>query len=173
MKLFEITTPIGPMVAIADESRIYLLNFSDSPKLASQLKRIEVTHHNSIVHGAHSTIINKLREELAAYFASELRQFSVPIANTGSEFQQRAWGAVAKIPYGHTISYKQQSQALGTHPRAAASANSANQLLLIIPCHRIIQNDGSIGGYSGGIQRKRFLLQREADVDARARHSEV
>jgi methylated-DNA-[protein]-cysteine S-methyltransferase len=102
-------------------------------------------------------------DQLAAYFAGELTTFDVPLAAVGTPFQRSVWAALRRIPYGETRSYGQLAQALGRPEavRAVGAANGANPLGIIVPCHRVVGADGSLTGYGGGLDRKRFLLELE------------
>jgi methylated-DNA-[protein]-cysteine S-methyltransferase len=105
--------------------------------------------------------LGEAREQLAAYFAGELRTFSLPLAPRGSPFQKQVWQALAHIPFGETRLYGQLAASLG-HPgaaRAVGAANRTNPIRIIVPCHRVIGADGTLTGYAGGIERKRFLLE--------------
>jgi methylated-DNA-[protein]-cysteine S-methyltransferase len=108
-------------------------------------------------------IIAKARRQLDAYFAGKLRGFDLPLAPQGTEFQQRVWAALLKIPYGATRSYGQQAAAIGSPKavRAVGLANGRNPIAIIIPCHRVIGANGSLTGYGGGMARKRLLLDLE------------
>lgn len=100
--------------------------------------------------------------ELRDYFAGERRIFATPLAPAvGTEFQRRVWAALARIPFGTTWSYARLAQETGSVARAVGQANGANPLCVILPCHRVIAADGSLGGYSGGLERKRWLLRHE------------
>jgi methylated-DNA-[protein]-cysteine S-methyltransferase len=102
-------------------------------------------------------------DQLGAYFAGELTTFDVPLAAVGTPFQRSVWAASRRIPYGETRSYGQLAQALGRPEaaRAVGAANGANPLGIIVPCHRVVGANGSLTGYGGGLERKRFLLELE------------
>ena len=101
--------------------------------------------------------------QLREYFAGRRTEFTVPLDLDGTEFQQRAWAAMCGIRYGHTLSYAQQAKAIGKPKavRAVGSANGANPVPIIVPCHRVIASDGSLGGYALGLTMKRYLLALE------------
>ena len=101
-------------------------------------------------------------EQLHAYFAGRRRQFELPLAPQGTEFQRAAWQALAKIPYGETRSYAQQAAGLGrpAATRAVGAANGRNPLPIVLPCHRVIGANGALTGFGGGIEVKRWLLAR-------------
>ncbi len=110
-----------------------------------------------------STVINQTITQLQAYFNGSLTKFDLPLKLVGTEFQQRVWQALLKIPFGETRTYLQLSKTLGDEKaiRAVASANGANAISVIIPCHRVIGSDGQLVGYAGGIPAKKKLLQIE------------
>jgi methylated-DNA-[protein]-cysteine S-methyltransferase len=104
------------------------------------------------------------REQLDAYFAGELEDFDLPLAPHGTPFQERVWDELTRIPYAETISYKELALRLGDPKlvRAVGTANGRNPLSIVIPCHRVIGADGTLVGYGGGLDRKRWLLDHEA-----------
>lgn len=104
-----------------------------------------------------------VERELADYFAGRLTAFTVPVRPAGTPFQQRAWEMLRSIPYGQTVSYAEQARRLGrpTASRAVGSANGKNPVCIVLPCHRVVASDGSLGGYGGGLDRKRLLLDLE------------
>jgi len=102
--------------------------------------------------------------QLEAYFAGDLKEFTVPLAPSGTRFQLAVWTELTKIPYGSTVSYGDIARALGKRPvaaRAVGLANGANPISVIVPCHRVIGSDGSLTGYGGGLDRKELLLRLE------------
>lgn len=107
------------------------------------------------------------REQLTAYFAGNLIEFELPLAPQGTEFQQSVWRALIDIPFGQTQSYGALAQRIGkpNASRAVGLANGRNPISLIVPCHRVIGADGSLTGYGGGIERKRWLLAHEQRVE--------
>lgn len=117
--------------------------------------------------GAGTTKANQHAEkavrELREYFAGKRRRFTVKLHLEGTPFQERAWAAMRRIPYGATISYAQQAKQIGKPraTRAVGSANGANPVPIIVPCHRVIASDGSLGGYALGLAMKRRLLALE------------
>jgi len=110
-----------------------------------------------------SDIIMETRKQLSAYFAGELKKFDLPLLLVGSDFQKKVWELLQEIPFGKTESYAGLSEKHGNVKaiRAVASANGANAIAIIVPCHRIIGSDGSLTGYAGGLQTKRRLLRLE------------
>jgi len=105
-------------------------------------------------------------DELNEYFAGTRKEFTFPIKQEGSDFQQQVWDELLRIPYGATITYAQQSNQMNNPLaiRAIASANGRNHLWVVVPCHRVIGSDGSLTGYAGGVWRKKWLLEHEAKI---------
>lgn len=113
-----------------------------------------------------AAIFRALREELDAYFAGALRQFTVPLKPQGTDFRKKVWEALQTIPYGETISYKELAQQINQPKaiRAVGGANHHNPISIIIPCHRVIGASGKLVGYGGGLNVKEFLLNHEANL---------
>jgi methylated-DNA-[protein]-cysteine S-methyltransferase len=109
------------------------------------------------------SLVDQAREQLAEYFAGRRREFELPLDLVGTEFQRRAWLALAEIPYGETRTYAEQAQRLGLRrgARAVGSANARNPLPIVVPCHRLVGANGSLTGYAGGLGRKERLLRLE------------
>ena len=157
-----ISTPLGPMIAVADDHALHLLEFIDRKALPTELKRLSERTPGGLGFGQtkpHASIVR----ELDAYFAGALSAFETPVTLNGAPFAQSVWRALQDIPMGQTRSYSQIAEHMGrpSAVRAVARANGANQLALIIPCHRVIGADGSLTGYGGGLHRKRALLDLE------------
>jgi AraC family transcriptional regulator of adaptative response/methylated-DNA-[protein]-cysteine methyltransferase len=156
-----ILTPLGPMLAGALADRICLLEFIDRKMIETQLKRIKKIFNAEIVPGTNQAF-PALEKELTEYFAGERKEFNVKLAFNGTSFQVKVWEALKEIPYGKTVSYKEQAVKVGvTAVRAVGKANGDNRIAIIIPCHRVIGSNGNLVGYGGGIWRKRFLLDLE------------
>ena len=109
------------------------------------------------------TIIHHCIDELQDYFEGKLQKFSFPHQQEGTDFSQKVWQQLIALPYGQTVSYLEISKRLGDVKaiRAAAIANGKNQLAIVVPCHRVIGNDGNLRGYAGGVWRKQRLLEHE------------
>lgn len=152
--------PIGEMIAVSDREYMLMLEFADNLNMRSKLKPI--IGDNEIIEEK-SEIIENLEEELELYFKGELKEFKTRPYLIGTDFQTKAWSELLKIPYGETISYKEEAIRIGdpNASRAVASANASNRLAIIVPCHRVIASDGSLSGYDGGLERKEFLLKLE------------
>lgn len=162
LKAHWLDTPLGPMIAIADEERLYLLEFVDRRGLEREVEKMRKKLQAVILPGM-SDPIDSIKSELEFYFAGKLNKFSTPLELLGSEFQQMAWQALIDIPYGQTRSYLEQAKFIQrpTAFRAVARANGANQIAIVIPCHRIINSSGDLGGYGGGVARKQWLIDHE------------
>lgn len=165
LKAAWLDTKLGPMIAIASESALYLLEFVDRRGLEREIERLRKRTHSVIIPGKPQPI-NSIEMELARYFDGELTEFKTPVYLLGSEFQRDVWHALEKIPYGETCSYSDIAKSLGKPKsfRAVARANGTNQLALIIPCHRVINESGELGGYGGGIMRKQWLINLEYSI---------
>ncbi len=161
-------TSLGPMVAIASEAALYLLEFVECKGLEREIECLLKKTNSTIVSG-HTPVIASIENELKAYFNGSLQKFETPLIPLGTPFQRQVWDALIKIPFGETRSYLEIAQAIGkpTAYRAVAQANGANQLALLIPCHRIIQNNGALGGYAGGIALKQWLIHHEKSAARR------
>ena len=157
-----IETPLGTMLALADDAGLRLLEFVDRRGLERELVGLRRRLKCAIVPGNHA-ILDQTAAQLAEYFAGQRDQFDVPLAPVGSGFQLRVWAELGRIPPGRTRSYAEMAKRLGIPkaPRAIGRANGSNMLALVIPCHRVINADGSLNGYAGGVWRKRRLLEHE------------
>jgi AraC family transcriptional regulator of adaptative response/methylated-DNA-[protein]-cysteine methyltransferase len=162
-------TPLGPMTAIADERALHLLEFVDRRGLEREIERLRLKQKAGIAPGR-TAPIEQIEAELADYFAGRSMTFKTPVARTGSPFQNTVWDALLTIPPGETWGYAQLARVVGKPKavRAAGTANGANQLAIVIPCHRVINANGELGGYAGGLPRKRWLLEHERRATARA-----
>ncbi len=162
VKVHRIPTPLGPMVAGATDDALCLLEFGERRMLATQLERLRKRLDCAMVPGR-NPVIDQISEELGAYFAGRLTDFSVPLEDPGTQFQRTVWQALRAIPYGTTSSYADLAKDIGrpTAVRAVARANGDNRLAILIPCHRVVGSDGSLTGYGGGLWRKQRLLDLE------------
>ncbi|XLM33996.1 MAG: methylated-DNA--[protein]-cysteine S-methyltransferase [Rickettsia africae] len=155
-------TPLGSMLAISDTERLYLLDFVESKGLEYKIKRLKINTKSAITEDRTRPIIS-IEEELKSYFSGTLQKFNTPIYLLGSEFQKLVWQELMNVPYGETRSYFTQAKLIGMERsyRAVANANGANKFVIIIPCHRIINNNGKLGGYGAGLDRKKWLIEHE------------
>ncbi|MBC1514419.1 methylated-DNA--[protein]-cysteine S-methyltransferase, partial [Listeria booriae] len=158
-------TKLGSMLAISDDDHLLLLEFVDRKGLEMEIKKLR-TRLKAAISPEKTNVIRQIEAELELYFDGELVDFKTPIRYIGSEFQQGVWDELRRIPVGEMISYKVLAEKLGkpTASRAVARANGANQLSLIVPCHRVINSNGELGGYGGGLARKEWLIKHEKMV---------
>ena len=149
-----ITTPLGKMIATANESAIISFDFCEEDK---NYKKISTS----------SPLLLRLEEEIFEYFAGERKEFTLPLSPSGTEFQKGVWNTLLNIHYGTTISYAVEAKIFGNPKavRAVANANGKNPISILIPCHRVIASNGSLGGYSGGLDKKEFLLGLEKEFN--------
>jgi AraC family transcriptional regulator of adaptative response/methylated-DNA-[protein]-cysteine methyltransferase len=157
-----LSSPLGPLVAGATAEGICLLEFSDRRMLETQFATVRKLFGAPLVPGANEHL-ELLQSELAGYFAGALRSFSVPLVYPGTPFQRRVWEKLLAIPYGETRSYQELAIAVGERNavRAVGRANGMNRIAIVIPCHRVINKGGQLGGYGGGLRRKQYLLDVE------------
>ena len=157
-----IETPLGTMFAGAVEEGICLLEFTDRKMLVTELKSLSKSLNANIIQGTNHHF-DLLKQQLEEYFDGKRKEFTVPLFTVGTEFQKSVWKELQTIPYGSTRSYLGQATAMGksSSVRAVANANGMNRIAIIIPCHRVIGEDGSPTGYGGGIWRKKWLLDLE------------
>jgi methylated-DNA-[protein]-cysteine S-methyltransferase len=147
-----VDSPVGPLTLVADDgllAGLYLREHRHAPPLDLPVD---------------DSALPAVREQLAAYFARDLKEFDVPIAVRGTPFQEQVWTALRTIPYGETWTYRQLAEAIGrpTAVRAVGLANGRNPVSVVVPCHRVIGADGSLTGYGGGLAAKEWLLAHEA-----------
>jgi len=163
LKSSEIKTPFGKILAISDEKGLYLLQFIEDKGLKSKIKKLCTTTQSDIISESSEPFLS-ISEELIEYFDGSLNQFKTPFHLLGTDFQKLCWMELDRIPFGQTLSYQQQATNINkpTAYRAVANANGANPLAIIVPCHRIIRNNGHLGGYAGGVSLKQHLLHLES-----------
>ena len=157
-----IESPLGPMLAIAGDEGLELLEFVDRRALETELRELRRSLSGAIVPGDHP-VLRRTAEQLREYFAGRRRDFDLPLKQRGSAFQLAAWKALCEIPYGETRSYTDMARCVGSPGavRAIGRVNGQNQIAIVIPCHRVIRADGSLCGYGGGRWRKQWLLDHE------------
>lgn len=162
VKLAWLRSPLGPLVAGATAQGICLLEFTDRRMLETQFKTLRRVLAAPLVPGSNEHL-ETLQTELASYFAGKLKTFSVPLVYPGTPFQRRVWQELLTILYGQTRSYEQMAAAVGSPKavRAVGTANGANRIAIVIPCHRVVNKNGKLGGYGGGLRRKEYLLGLE------------
>lgn len=156
-------TPLGPMLAGATDQGICLLEFTDRRMLPTQLQVLQRRLGMPVVAGRHAHL-DRLQVELDEYFAGSRRAFDVPIVAPGSAFQERTWAELRRLESGATVSYEELAARVGrpAAQRAVGTANGANRIAVVIPCHRVVRKSGETGNYGGGRWRKAWLLAHEA-----------
>lgn len=149
------------------ESPIGLLKIAGTDQYISEVSFID--NNEQIAHGEPglSDMIHYCTEQLIEYFTGRRKVFNLPIHQDGTDFQQKVWNQLLAVPFGKTASYLDMAKKLGDVKavRAVAAANGKNQIAIIVPCHRIIGSDKSLVGYSGGMWRKKWLLQHEFRIN--------
>lgn len=163
-------TPIGPFEVGATPDGICLFEFADRRSLPREWATLRERLHAAVVPGTNEHV-DLVKEETERYFAGGLTRFSVPLVVTGTPFQETVWRRLTQIPYGTTLSYEALARAVGKPggQRAVGRANGDNRLAILIPCHRVVQKNGELRGYGGGLWRKQFLL----DLEKRSRDQGV
>jgi AraC family transcriptional regulator of adaptative response/methylated-DNA-[protein]-cysteine methyltransferase len=156
---------MGPMIAGATPRGICFLEWHDRGGIDRIKTRVEKRYKMPMQPGSNRHLV-KLERELEKYFAGKLKKFTVPLDYTGTEFELSVWAQLLAIPHGETRSYGEIAKALGKpgSSRAVGRANGANYVSIIIPCHRVIDSNGNLHGYGGGLWRKKRLLELEAGV---------
>lgn len=148
-----VESPVGPLTLVDEDGA-----------LAGLYMDLQKHRPDASLHGPRDDAVQPgLREQLAAYFAGELRDFDVPLRLAGTPFQQRVWAALREIPYGETWSYGRLAGHLASPgaSRAVGLANGKNPIGIVVPCHRVVGANGKLVGYGGGLDRKRWLLDHE------------
>lgn len=158
----EYKSPIGILLLGSYKNRICICDWKFR-KMRGQIDKRIMAGLNAEYSAGDSPVAAKLVKELDEYFAGKRKEFSVALLTAGTDFQKKVWKALMDVKYGQTESYLELASRIGNEKaaRAAASANGANAISIIIPCHRITGSNGSPGGYAGGIPAKLSLLQLE------------
>ena len=152
-------TPCGLLLLGAEDGKLCLCTWLNEAKK----EQLETTQEDKSVDAKNLAVLSEACRQLGEYFNGKRRDFQLPLLMRGTAFQQDAWRAMQTIRYGETISYAEEARRAG-HPtalRAIGNANHQNPLAIIVPCHRVVASNGGLGGYGGGLWRKRFLLQLE------------
>ncbi len=157
-------TPLGSLVGVFNEEALCRLAFAQDG-VSSCLAKLKENYGENLVR-KQTSLSEALRNELTLYFQGKLKVFQTPVKAEGTAFQQKAWEALKKIPYGAVASYKEQAINLGNPKasRAVGRANGLNPVPILIPCHRVINSGGQLGGYAGGLSTKSQLLELEKAV---------
>lgn len=150
-----IATPLGTLIAVAEDEALVTLEFEGG--------KHEVEVRSDWREDPRATPLRATVTQVAEYFAGARREFDLPLAPAGTDFQKRVWREIARIPFGKTLSYAELARRAGApdSARAAGAATGRNPLAIVVPCHRVVGSDGSLTGYAGGIDRKVRLLELE------------
>ncbi len=162
----KIETPIGELFSLFTKKGISLLAFKDGKNFYNHLKKIGELYGKELVKPELTPLSNKLKLEIEEYFKGVRKSFNLPLDLRGTDFQLKVWNELRKIPYGETASYTELAIRVKNenYKRAVAMANSKNRILILVSCHRVVNKNGNIGGFSGGVWRKKFLLELEKYV---------
>ncbi len=157
-------SPIGKLLLYATKDVLVYIGWKDAQKKIKLILKDEGVIQ--FLPNTENKIINQAKTELNLYFKHRLTQFEVPILLKGTPFQEKIWKTLLEIPYGTTYSYKDIAKKAGSPKavRAVGNANGKNPIPIIVPCHRVIQSNGDIGGYSAGIRIKYWLLKHEGII---------
>lgn len=157
-----LVSPLGRLLIAADDESVFLVEYAAEERSQRQLARVTKRLQGTSEPGRPDPV-QRLEAELAAYFAGELSSFTTPVCPVGTPFQERVWEALVRIPTGETRSYAAIAREIGepTATRAVGTANGANPISILVPCHRVVRTGGALGGYGGGLDRKRWLLDHE------------
>lgn len=159
-------TPIGAMLAVVDDTGVHLLEFAERAALPAEIARLR-TRVGPICFG-NSPVLEELTRQIECYFSGRSDSFDIEVVQRGTAFETGVWEALRRIPSGSTRSYGEIARLIERPdaPRAVARANGANQVAIIVPCHRVIGADGSLTGYGGKLWRKKWLLEHERRMTA-------
>ena len=157
---YQIRTPIGNLVSCSSEKGIVMLLFDEEAK--NFISKIRFNENNLLI-GSKNDILEKLESQLDEYFSGKRKSFDIQLDSIGSDFQKNVWKMVQNIPFGETRNYGDIALKTGgmNYTRAVANANAQNNVLLLIPCHRVIGNGNKLTGYRGGLERKKWLINFE------------
>jgi AraC family transcriptional regulator, regulatory protein of adaptative response / methylated-DNA-[protein]-cysteine methyltransferase len=154
-------TPLGSMIAVADDSALHLLEFENRVALTGEFRRLE--RDFGLINSGSNKIIEMTVTQLDDYFAGKSAAFKIPSFQRGTVLEEAVWQALKQIPPGQTRSYGDIARIIGQpeKSREVGQANGANTISIVVPCHRVIGADGSLVGYGGGLWRKKWLLDHE------------
>ena len=157
-----VDTPLGAMLAVANDDGLCLLEFVDRRGMETQVATLRKHFGTHVVPGRNPHL-DLIADELDRYFDGSLTEFTVPLTHPGSPFQSSVWVILKTIPYGQTTSYGAIASQIGRPgaSQAVGRANGDNRLAIVIPCHRVVRSDGHLCGYAGGLARKQWLLDHE------------
>ncbi|MEO6653794.1 MAG: methylated-DNA--[protein]-cysteine S-methyltransferase [Ilumatobacteraceae bacterium] len=157
-------SPIGELTILAVDDGLLAIDWRDDVGHHTDVSGSPVSDVAPEDHPVLQRVVHQLRE----YFAGERTHFDLPLAAQGTTFQQQAWDALVRIPYGETVSYGEQATMLGdkNKARAVGAANGRNPIPIIVPCHRVVGSNGKLTGFAGGLDTKAWLLDHEFAVRA-------
>lgn len=160
-----IESPVGEFIAGATERGCCLFEFYDRGGFERIRMRMLKRYNREVKEGSNS-LLNEIEKQSNEYFSGTRKEFDFPIDQKGTAFEKSVWNALMKIPYGETRSYGEIAKQLGKPgaPRAVGRANGMNYIAIVIPCHRVIDSNGNLHGYGGGVWRKRWLLEHEGAI---------
>jgi methylated-DNA-[protein]-cysteine S-methyltransferase len=162
IKVMHYHFPCGEMILGSFDGKLCLCDWPDGRRRASTDMRLQRILKAEFVEGS-SDVIETAQQQLNEYFLNQRQEFDIPLLFVGTDFQKKVWNELRNIPYGKTVSYGELARRIGMPKavRAVANANAVNAISIIAPCHRVIGTDGSLTGYGGGLNRKKFLLELE------------
>ncbi|XP_023953494.2 methylated-DNA--protein-cysteine methyltransferase-like [Bicyclus anynana] len=166
--VYKFNSPIGSLIACADQEYIHLVCFEDSKNCEKMLKAIADKLNCEYVEETNK-ILEVLEYEIQQYFDGKLKKFNVPMKTFGTELQKEVWEKLIEIPYGTTQTYGTLAKEMGrsaSHSRAVGAACGANAHIILIPCHRLVAA-GSGGGFSCGVDRKEWLINHEKKISSK------
>jgi AraC family transcriptional regulator of adaptative response/methylated-DNA-[protein]-cysteine methyltransferase len=160
-----VPSPLGPLLGAATDEGLCMLEYADRKKLPDQAADLTRWFRRPVVPGS-NVHLTQAAAELVEYFGGKRQTFDVPMVFAGTEFQELVWRELLRIPYGDTISYEELANRIGRPgaQRAVGLANGRNRIPIMVPCHRVIQKNGQLRGYGGGLWRKEWLLDLERKV---------
>lgn len=158
-------SPCGELVLASYADKLCLCDWFDSPCYERNKRRIE-RYLKTSFKAETSSVLEEAKRQLDEYFSGNRKAFTIPLHLVGTDFQQQVWNELLNIPYGVTTSYKEIAQSIGKPKavRAVAGAIGANDISILIPCHRVVGSDNSLTGYAGGLKAKKMLLQIETQI---------
>ena len=165
----ELDSPLGDMISGASPNGICFLEWHDRGGVERILERVKKRYRAEVVEATSDIpVLEQLKIELAEYFDGRRSEFTVPLDPRGTEFERKVWDQLLKIKCGETLSYGEMARLLDRPggARAIGRANGSNYISILIPCHRVIETGGGLGGYGGKIWRKKRLLELEASQTA-------
>lgn len=162
IEITEIKTRLGEFIVGTINNTCCIFDFKYRKSIKSMLEK-KKKQYNAVFKENKNALHGQIEEEINLYLDGDLTKFTIPLDIKGTDFQKKVWNKLLEIPYGETISYKELAKRVGNESamRAVGGANGANNIAIIIPCHRVIRADGELQGYGGGLSNKKKLLQLE------------